>query len=162
MSSDIQNALQSNYAALVDAIVNASLGGHPVAKEQIGHLGSTPELLLKFGLPNLPLGIKGKVIEKVVMDHGIPKSMVKRLAGIVAAPQSLYASAPPHTAGVVVLTFEVTGLGQVILSVAGSQNVGRSHTMNLVTSVYAKEDARAFARWEADGLLLWKTNKPQP
>ncbi len=148
----------SNFSALVDAIVNASLGGHPVAKEQIGQLGSTPLLLQSFGLPDLPLGLKGKVIEKIVMDHGIPKSMVKRLS----APQAVYASAPPHPSGVIVLTFEVTGLGQVMLSVASAQSVGRSQTMNLVTSVYAKEDARAFARWEADGLLLWRAKTAQP
>ena len=152
----------SNFSALVDAIVNASLGGHPVAKEQVGQLGATPQFLQKFGLPDLPLGLKGKVIEKIVMDHGIPKSMVKRLAAIVAAPQAVYASAPPHHSGVVVLTFEVTGLGQVMLSVASAQSVGRSQTMNLVTSVYAKEDARAFARWEADGLLLWRAKIAHP
>ena len=152
----------SNFSALVDAIVSASVGGHPVAKEQIGQLGATPQFLQKFGLPDLALGLKGKVIEKIVMDRGIPKSMVKRLAAIVAVPRAVCASAPPHHSGVVVLTFEVTGLGQVMLSVAGSQSIGRSHTMNLVTSVYAKEDARAFARWEADGLLLWKAKKHQP
>jgi Phage MuF-C-terminal domain len=150
------DALQGNFAALVDAIVQASLNGHPVAKEQIGQLGATPALLQSLGLPDLPLGIKGKVIEKVVMDHGIPKSMVKRLAGIVAAPQAVYNSAPPHPAGVVVITVEVTGLGQVMLSIASAQSVGRSHIMNLVTSIYAKEDVRAFARWEAEGLLLWR------
>lgn len=160
MPSELQNALQSNYAALVDAIVNASLGGHPVAKEQIGQFGPTPGLLLDLGLPNLPLGIKGKVIEKVVMDHGIPKSMVKRLTAIVAAPKAVYLSAPPHTAGVVLLTFEVIHLGPVMLSVASAQAVGRSRTMNLVTSVYAKEDSRAFVRWEAAGLLQWMALKP--
>ncbi len=159
MLSETQIALQSNFAALVDAIVSASVGGHPVAKEQVGHLGATPELLLRLGLPNLPLAIKGKVIEKVVMDHGIPKSMVKRLAAVVASPNAVYASAPPHPSGMVVLTFEATGLGRVMLSVAGSQNVGRSHHLNLVTSVYAKEDERAFARWENDGLLLWRAEK---
>ncbi len=151
--------LASNFSALVDAIINASLGGHPVAKEQIGHLGKTPELLLALGLPDLPLGIKGKVIDKVVMDHGIPKSMVKRLAGMVSAPQAIYASAPPHPEGVIVLTFETTSLGQVMLSVAANQSVGRSHTMNLITSVYAKEDARAFERWEAEGRLQWMAIK---
>ena len=122
-SSEVQNALPSNFAALVDAIISSSLGGHPVAKEQIGHLGATPALLLTFGLPDLPLAIKGKVIEKVVMDHGIPKSMVKRLAGLIAAPNAIYASAPPHPTGVVVLTFETTGLGRVIVSV----EIGRAH-----------------------------------
>ena len=159
MKSEVQNAPHSNFAALVDAIINASLSGHPVAKEQIGYLGATPALLTTVGLPDLPLAIKGKVIEKVVMDHGIPKSMLKRLAGIVAAPNAIYAAAPPHSSGVVVLTFEATRLGRVILSVAGSQSVGRSHTVNLITSMYAKEDARAFKRWENEGLLLWKVKQ---
>lgn len=145
----------ANFAALVDAIVQSSLGGHPIAKEQIGLLGQTPDLLVKLGLPQLPLGIKGKVIEKVVMDHGIPKSMVKRLDSLVAAPKVIYQSTPPHPPGVVVLTFEVTGLGQVMLSLAANQPVGRSRFLNLVTSIYAKEDPRAFARWDAAGLRLW-------
>lgn len=149
------SASQANFFALVDAIINASLGGHPVAKEQIGQLGDTPALLLKLGAPYLPLGIKGKTIEKIVMDHGIPKSMVKRLTSIVGNPQAVYRSATATHAGVVVLTFEVTGLGAVIVTVAYNQAVGRSQHMNLITSMYAKEDAKVFSRWDAANLKLW-------
>jgi Phage MuF-C-terminal domain len=150
-----QNVATQNFAALVDAIVSSSLLGHVVAKEQIGQLGETPELLQKLALPNLPLGIKGKVIEKVVMDHGIPKSMLKRLAQIVASPQAVFRAADPHPAGVVVLSFESTGLGQVIVTIAAQQQVGRARWMNLVTSMYAKEDPLALKRWKARGLQIW-------
>lgn len=151
----MSTASEANFSALVDAIISASLGGHPVAKEQIGQMGSTPALLSKLGAPDLPLGIKGKTIEKIVMDHGIPKSMVKRLAGIIETPKAIYKSATSIHPGVVVLTFEVTGFGAVIVTVAYNQNVGRSHTMNLVTSMYAKEDSKVFARWDAAALKLW-------
>ena len=151
----MSNASDANFSALVDAIINASLGGHPVAKEQIGQLGSTPALLIKLGAPDLPLGIKGKTIEKIVMDHGIPKSMVKRLASIIENPKAIYRSATQTNAGAVVLTFEITGLGAVIVTVAYNQSVGRSHTMNLITSMYAKEDRRVFSRWDAAALKLW-------
>jgi hypothetical protein len=149
------SASQANFFALVDAIINASLGGHPVAKEQIGQLGSTPALLIKLGAPDLPLGIKGKTIEKIVMDHGIPKSMVKRLAGIIETPKAIYRSATQTHTGAVVLTFEITGLGAVIVTVAYGQSVGRSHIMNLITSMYAKEDNKVFARWDSAALKLW-------
>ena len=155
MQSD--SASQANFSALVDAIINASLVGHPVAKEQIGQLGSTPALLIKLGAPDLPLGIKGKTIEKIVMDHGIPKSMVKRLASIIETPMAIYKSATSIHPGVVVLTFEVTGLGAVIVTVAYNQSVGRAYTMNLITSMYAKEDNKVFARWDLSALKLWST-----
>ena len=93
------------------------------------------------------------------MDQGIPKSMVKRLAAVVASPNAVCASAPPHPLGMVVLTFEATGLGRVMLSVAGSQSVGRSHHLNLVTSVYVKEDERAFARWETTACCCGEQKK---
>jgi hypothetical protein len=150
-----QTPAAQNFAALVDAIVESSLHGHAVAKEQIGQLGATPELLQKLGLPNLPLGIKGKVIEKVVMDHGIPKSMLKRIHQIVGDPHAVYRAVAPHPVGVVVLSFEVTGLGSVIISIAAQQQVGRERWMNLVTSMYAKEDKAAFDRWKAAGQLIW-------
>ena len=60
MNSEIKEALHLNFSALVDVIIAASLGGHPVAKEQIGYLGVTPALLISLGLPDLPLAIKGK------------------------------------------------------------------------------------------------------
>jgi Phage MuF-C-terminal domain len=150
-----QNPIAQNFAALVDAIIESSLQGRAVAKEQIGQLGSTPQLLQRLGLPSLPLGIKGKVIEKVVMDHGIPKSMLKRLHQIVADPQAIYRAVAPHPVGVVILSFEITGLGSVIVSIASKQQVGRERWMNLVTSMYAKEDKAAFERWKAAGQLVW-------
>jgi Phage MuF-C-terminal domain len=150
-----QNPSIENFAALVDAIVASSLAGHTVAKEQLGQLGATPELLRQLGLPELPLAIKGKTIEKVVMDHGIPKGMLKRLHKIVADPQAVYRAVAPHPSGVVVLSFEATGLGSVVISIAANQQVGRGHWMNLVTSMYAKEHAAAFERWKANGQLIW-------
>lgn len=153
------NPLLQNFAALVDAIIESSLHGHAVAKEQIGQLGATPELLQKLGLPDLPLGIKGKTIEKVVMDHGIPKSMLKRLAAIVASPQAVYRASAAHASGIVVLTFEESGLGRIIVSVAANQSMGRGQALNLVTSMYAKEDENVFARWQANGDLLWVAAK---
>jgi hypothetical protein len=157
-----QNPSIENFAALVDAIVASSVAGHAVAKEQMGQLGATPELLRQLGLPDLPLAIKGKTIEKVVMDHGIPKSMLKRLHKIVADPQAVYRASPTHPSGIVVLTFEQTGLGRIIVSVAANQSIGRGHHLNLVTSMYAKEDDKVFARWQTNGDLLWTAAKDKP
>jgi len=148
---------QANFAALVDAIVYASLQGHPLAKEQIAVLGNTSELLQKHGAPELALGIKGSTIEKVVMDHGIPKSMLKRLPNLLATPLALYRSATSQKDGVVVLTFEVTHLGAVIVPIAFNQTIGRNRTMNLVSSMYAKEDRNVFKRWDAANLKIWSS-----
>jgi hypothetical protein len=50
--------------------------------------------------------------------------------------------------------------GKVMVSIATDKRIGRNQAVNLVTSVYAKKDPKAFDRWGAAGLRMWIASAP--
>jgi hypothetical protein len=145
----------TNYKAAVQLVLQASIDGKP-KHEAVLSLGSTPQLLLDNGFPELPLGIKGATIDKAHFDHGITRGILERLAEIITTPKALYKSATVQGTAVVI-TFEMKAGSPILVPIHGSKPVGRS-IVNLVASVYAKE-ATVETRWKREGLLLWE--KPQ-
>lgn len=146
-----------NYKAAVGIIIKAATDGKP-QHEAVLTVGHTPALLIAQGLPDLPLVITGKTIDKVYFDHAITKGVIERLHDLVAAPSAIYKSAPPHANGNVVITIELHRGNPVIIPIRSSRQFGRTLVANEITSVYAKEGGDFENRWKADGLLLW-TNK---
>jgi hypothetical protein len=104
------------------------------------------------GFPALDLVIKGSAVDKAHFDHGIPKSMLYRLADIIASPKALYRSATIQSSAVVI-TFEVKDGAPILIPLHANKLVGRSH-VNVVASVYNKE-ATVEQRWANAGLKLW-------
>ena len=143
----------SNFCTAVGLIIKASTDGKP-RHEVVLKVGLTPELLVKHGLPALPLVITGKTIDKIFFDHGISKGVIERLHGLVSSPRTIYKAAPPHAGGSVVVTFEIHRGCPVIISIRASKQFGRDFA-NEITSVYAKEGANFGQRWVAEGLLMW-------
>ncbi|MDP1870226.1 MAG: hypothetical protein Q8K61_01235 [Gallionella sp.] len=118
-------------------------------------LGPTPQVLIDQGLPELPLAISGKVLDKVYFDHGISKSMLERLYPMLCTPKAIYRSADASK-GNVVMTFEMKDSLPIIVPIKpNSQMAGRRNYFNVVTSVYAKA-GDAEVRWAQEGLLMWK------
>lgn len=146
-----------NYSALVDAIIQAEMDGVP-EREKILFLGETPSYIVdSTDFTNLSLVIKGSTIAKAAFDHGMPKSFLKRLPGIVSSPKGLYQSDSDSAPGsVVVLTFEDHRGNPVIIPIRPRVQVGRSQVHNVVTSIYGKEGYDPEVRWKRKGLLLWE------
>lgn len=145
----------TNFKTAVQLLLQASIDGIP-RHEAVLSLGATPQFLLDHGFPELPLSIKGAVIDKAHFDHGITRGVLERLAEIIMTPKALYRSATiPGTA--VVITLELKAGSPILVPIHGNKPVGRSFA-NLVASVYAKE-ADVQARWKRGGLLLWE--RPQ-
>jgi len=143
-----------NYCTAVGLIIKASMEGNP-HHEAVLNVGTTPVILVSHGLPDLPLVITGKTVDKIFFDHGITKGMIERLHGLISLPQTIYRAAPPHHAGSVVVTLEMHKGYPVIISIRASRQFGRSLYANEITSMYAKEGGSFEKRWVADGLLLW-------
>lgn len=147
-----------NYGSLIDALIQSELEGSP-KHEQILQLGETPDYLVsRCGFPALPLSIKGSTVSKAAFDHGIPKSLLKRLPSILASdPRCLFLpSDPQKTDSIVVLTIEFHREHPVVVPIRMNQRVGRNQWHNLVVSVYGKEGPDPEAKWKEDGLLIWE------
>lgn len=141
-----------NFQASVQLILQTSLAGRP-HHEHVLSLGATPAYLIEHaGFPALDLVIKGSAVDKAHFDHGIPKSMLYRLADIIASPKALYRSATIQSSAVVI-TFEVKDGAPILIPLHANKLVGRSH-VNVVASVYNKE-ATVEQRWANAGLKLW-------
>lgn len=148
-----------NFCTAVDLIIKASMEGKP-RHEVVLHVGKTPELLISYGLPDLPLVITGRTIDKIFFDHGITKGVIERLHGLVSSPMTIYRAAPPHQSGSVVVTLETHRGCPVIIPIRASKQFGRSYFANEITSMYAKEGESFDKRWLSAGLLLWAKNNP--
>ena len=116
-----------NFQASVQLILQSSLAGRP-HHEHVLSLGATPAYLIEHaGFLALDLVIKGPAVDKAHFDHGISKSMLYRLADIIASP--------------------------ILIPLHANKLVGRSH-VKVVASVYNKE-ATVERRWANAGLKLW-------
>ncbi|WP_063571195.1 MULTISPECIES: hypothetical protein [Luteibacter] len=146
--------MDSNYQALVDAVIQAETAGHP-RHELVLHIGATPQCVQGVGFEDLPLVIKAKTVGKAYFDHCVALALLKRLPDIVGAPKAIFRS-DTQAGSVVVLTFELHGGHPIVVPVAPRRQVGRSDFVNEVTSIYAKEGPNRIARWAQAGLLLWQ------
>lgn len=145
-----------NYITLVDILIQNESAGIP-HHTPILMLGETPNYLIEnAGYLQLPMAITGKVISKIHFDHGITKTIIKKLPEILAKPKGLFKSANENqTDSVVVLTYEIKGFLPIVIPIVKNRVVGRIE-YNLVTSVYAKEGEDPELKWQKQGLLLWK------
>ena len=117
-------------------------------------LGATPQILIDHGMPDLPLAITGKVIDKCHFDHGIGKSMLERIHHIICNPKAIYKTSN-NQPGCVVMTFEVKDSDPIIVPIKPNmQLAGRRDFYNVVTSCYAKEGDPE-TRWQKQKLLIW-------
>lgn len=148
----------TNFKAAVQLILQASVDGKP-RHEAVLNLGATPQFLLDNGFPELPLNIKGAVIDKAHFDHGITRGVLERLAEIITTPKALYKSATVQGTAVVI-TFEMKAGNPILVPIHGNKPVGRAFA-NLVASVYAKDAAGIETKWKREGLLLWEQQQGQ-
>ena len=118
-------------------------------------LGPTPQILIEAGLPQLPVGLTGRVVDKCYFDHGITKSMMERVYHIISTPRALYKSHDPKDA-CVIMSYEIKGSDPLIAALhPNKQLAGRRDFYNSVASFYFKEN-NPEARWKREGLLLWE------
>ncbi|PXF32629.1 hypothetical protein WH50_03340 [Pokkaliibacter plantistimulans] len=155
----LPGAVLNNFATLVDALITSEMHEAP-QHEKLLLVCDTPEYLRTHAsFPALPVAVKSSIISKICFDHGIPTRMIQQLPTIIQnAPMALFKPAKQTlTDSVVVVTFEIKNGAPVIIPIRKNQQVGRNQYYNLVTSMYGKEGPDPVQKWEADGLLIWKS-----
>lgn len=121
-------------------------------------LGPTPQILIDAGLPQLPVGLTGKVVDKCFFDHGVTKSMLEKVYHVISVPRALYKSRNPEDA-TVVMSYDFRGPDPLIVAIHPNRQLGgRRDFYNHIASYYFKEN-NPEVRWKNDGLLLWEEFK---
>lgn len=151
-----------NYKTLLGVLLKSMLNDYD-AKKVENHgtrliIGATPDLLISYGFPQLPLMIDGRVVDKAFFDHGIPKSMLERIYHLIATPKAIY-KAHQDQPGSVVVTYEVKDSKPVIIPIHPNQQKTRTESFNVVASMYPKNSngEPIEMRWKREGLLLWES-----
>lgn len=157
----------TNYRTLLGVLLKDMTGqadGNTVVHHQrILTLGPTPQILVDHGMPQLPIVITGKVVDKVFFDHGITKGMLERLYTLIDTPKAIY-KAHQGQPGSVVVTFENKGGAPIVVAVHPNKRMGgRSDNPNFfnnIASIYDKQSntpgETIEVRWKREGLLLWE------
>lgn len=95
-------------------------------------------------------------LEKMIFDHGLTASQLKRLHGIICQPEKIFQSASHPQTAVVVMTVEVLRAKPILVPIhlnkPGPAGKAPAHW---VSSAYPKDHPEMLAKWAANGLLIW-------
>jgi hypothetical protein len=150
----------ANFRTALSLLLRSMQAGQPTHEFSL-EVGLTPPVLTALGLPELPMIISAKAIDKIFFQHGIHESRLQRLYDLIAAPKSIYRSDSPHidrtkVNPVVVVTVEVKDADPILIAIHPEQEIGRlKEKVNVIKSVYDKP-AAMLDKWRDKGLLLWE------
>lgn len=159
----------ANYKTLLGMvlkdIMNPANTNPALHHQRILTLGPTPQVLTDLGMPQLPVVVLGRVIDKAVFDHGMTKGLLERLYTLIASPKAIF-QAHQGQPGSVVVTYEVKNAAPIVVAIHPDKQMGgrgRGEAMsryNNVASVYDKQSGKPNetidVRWKREGLLLWE------
>lgn len=150
-------AFKAALGLLIKSMTQDGAASQKANHQVILPVGPTPKVLLDLGMPELHLAIVGKVVDKVLFDHGIPKGTLERIYSLLEAPKAIYKGHHDNP-GSAVVTYEVKNSDPIIIAVHPNKQMGRV-MYNNIASMYAKSSGGGITieeRWTRDGLLLWK------
>lgn len=144
-----EQVAQRRFAGDLDAMMRGRLGSR-----ELLHLGRTPGPYRALGAADLPLVMAQSVARKIMAGgkHGLPRSTVERLPGLLADPVMIFASATEEGSLVAVLRdYDPDGNPLVAALHLGDGRI----RVNSVKSVYGKDRADWFAAQIKDGRLRY-------
>lgn len=157
-------ARHPGFSAAVDAAIKAGQLGE-VGNGQHIEIASLSNVLSVAGVPAGDLRTSAKVLQKVVFDHGVTPSVLKRLPELLENPVMVFRSASVEGRFVAVTSEMVRGAPLVV---AISPEVTRGNVaLNFVPSLYPRDDLQAIQRWlnftkPGEQLLTYLDKKQSP
>lgn len=162
-NADIRFSItQANYDRW-NSILDDYEAGKISAREDLQLLDSTPAVLQRLGVPNLPITIRGGIIKKITGEietnsgerHGIPVDELRKLQLELDNPIAVFDSGTRNDS-LVVLTRLVDRQNNERAVVAVRMDVPASGKLriNVITSAYGKNKS-AFETWIANGRLRY-------
>lgn len=137
-------ARHPDFSAAVDAAVKAGTMGAPGGRGHV-EIGTLPPALAAAGVPAGDLKTSAKVLQKVVFDHGVPPSVVKRIPELLERPVMVFRSATVEGSFVAVTSEMVRG-APLIVAISPEKVTG-GVALNFVPSLYPRDDLQAIQRW---------------
>lgn len=137
-------ARHPGFSAAVDAAVKAGTTGAPGVRGHV-EIGTLPPALAAAGVPAGDLKTSAKVLQKVVFDHGVPPSVVKRIPELLERPVMVFRSATVEGSFVAVTSEMVRG-APLIVAISPETTRG-AVALNFVPSLYPRDDLQAIQRW---------------
>jgi hypothetical protein len=147
------------FNAAVDAAIEAGMKGERPSLEHIA-IGTTTPVLRAASMSDGDLRTTPTILAKAVFDHGVTKSMLKRLPDLLENPVMVLDSAT-GPGRFVVVTSESVG-GRPLLVVISPEETRGAKSFNFVPSVYPKDDLGAIQRWLNDGKLRYLDKEQSP
>lgn len=131
--------------------------------QRILTLGPTPQVLIDIGMPQLPLVISGRVVDKAFFDHGMTKGLLEQLYKLIANPKAAYQGHQDQP-GSAVVTYETKDGAPIIAAIHPNKQMGgrgdRAAFYNNIASVCDKRSnspgETIEVRWKKQGLLQWQ------
>ncbi|ADU99446.1 PLxRFG domain-containing protein [Alicycliphilus denitrificans] len=137
-------ARHPGFSAAVDAAVKAGTMGETGGRAHI-EIGTLSPALAAAGIPAGDLKTSAKVLQKVVFDHGVPPSVVKRIPELLERPVMVFHSATVEGSFVAVTSEMVRG-APLIVAISPETTTG-GVSLNFVPSLYPRDDLQAIQRW---------------
>ncbi len=139
-----QFARHPGFSAAVDAAVKAGARGEAGERAYV-EIGTLPQALAVAGVPAGDLKTSAKVLQKVVFDHGVTPSVLKRIPELLEKPVMVFRSAT--VAGrFVVVTSEMVRGAPLVVAISPETTRG-AVALNFVPSLYPRDDLQAIQRW---------------
>jgi len=135
-----------------------------VSPRTVLRLGRTPDVLLKLGVPDLPMVMFQGKLGRIEKDHGISAAELDRLPALLDAPLAVLNSATEAGTYVAVLDMQDGQGRQVRAAIHPDISTGRIR-VNLVASVYGgKQNIREWMAEQihAERLLYFDKKKGSP
>jgi hypothetical protein len=146
-----------NYKTALNVFIKSIQAGTRYHEYSL-EVGKTPKVLLNLGVPDLPITIGVKVIDKCYFEHGVPEATLGRLYELIENLTSVYKSDSPHLdhnqiSAIVLITTETKNGNPLLIAVHTNKTVGRRQ-VNQICSVYDKKK-EVIQKWRDKGLVLW-------
>ncbi len=143
-TAEPQFARHPGFSAAVDAAVKAGARGEAGERAYI-EIGTLPQALAVAGVPAGSLKTSAKVLQKVVFDHGVTPSVLKRVPELLEKPVMVFRSATVEGRFVAVTSEMVRG-APLIVAISPETTRG-TVALNFVPSLYPRDDLQAIQRW---------------
>jgi hypothetical protein len=149
----------AGYGDAVDAAIQSGIKGEPPGRQPVA-VGSIAPALRAAGIPDGALRISPTILSKAVFDHGVTKSVLKRLPEMLQSPVMVFES-DTVLGSFVVVTSEMVNEKPLLVVVSPQESTG-AKTFSFVPSLYPKEDISAIQRWLASGKLRYLDTEQSP
>ncbi|HWH81275.1 MAG TPA: PLxRFG domain-containing protein [Burkholderiaceae bacterium] len=147
------------FNAAVDAAIDAGMKGEKPGRQPVA-IGMTTPALQAAGIAEGELRTSPTILAKAVFDHGVTKSMLKRIPDLLEHPVMVLDS-DTVAGSFVVVTSEMVG-GRPLLVVISPEVATGAKAFNFVPSVYPKDDLGAIQRWLNGGKLRYLDKEQSP